>query len=176
MGIYNSAQAFKEGLKSIPHIEPTFDSCSHVIAFQSRDLDIFKISEAMSRRGWHLNNLQRPSRLVRQYAFCVMISIQLPSLLHCKSHRQRARDFKGPQRIRGRSSKKSCSFQGWCCCLVWYRRLLARQVTDKRFCGRLCGCYTVYLDQRYANKHRCFDRTYDGPQIRNKDIQGFHCN
>jgi len=61
VGIYNSAQAFKEGLKSIPHLEPTYDSYSHVIAFQSKDLDIFKVSEAMSRKGWHLNNLQRPS-------------------------------------------------------------------------------------------------------------------
>jgi len=61
IGIYDTAQAFKEGLKSIPHIEPTFNSFSHVVAFQSPDIDIFKVSEAMKQRGWHLNNLQKPA-------------------------------------------------------------------------------------------------------------------
>jgi len=50
-GIYNSAQAFKEGLKTIPHLEPTFDSYTHVIAFHAKGIDIFKVAEAMGKKG-----------------------------------------------------------------------------------------------------------------------------
>lgn len=59
--IYLAAQRIKEGIKKIKHLELVGDSYSSVIAFTSKTLDIFKVADAMSSKGWNLNNLQRPS-------------------------------------------------------------------------------------------------------------------
>lgn len=60
VGIYETAQRVKEGITKIPHLELIGDSYSNVIAFGSKDLDIFKVAGAMKAKGWHLSNLQRP--------------------------------------------------------------------------------------------------------------------
>jgi len=59
--IWLAAQKIKEGIKKIPSLQLVGDSYSTVIAFNSPKFDIFKLSDAMSSKGWHLNNLQRPA-------------------------------------------------------------------------------------------------------------------
>ncbi len=48
-------------IKEIPQLYLMGDSYSTVIAFASKTLDVFKVSDAMSSKGWHLNSLQRPN-------------------------------------------------------------------------------------------------------------------
>jgi hypothetical protein len=36
-----------------------------IVAFGSDVLDIFEVNDIMSSKGWHLNALQRPNRLVQ---------------------------------------------------------------------------------------------------------------
>lgn len=35
-----------------------------VVAFGSKDFDIYRLADALSKRHWHLNSLQFPSRFV----------------------------------------------------------------------------------------------------------------
>jgi len=60
-GIYEAAQTIKNGIKKINGLRLMGDSYSSVIAFDSPTLNIFMISEQMKKRGWHLNNLQKPA-------------------------------------------------------------------------------------------------------------------
>lgn len=57
--ILETADVIREGLASIPELhvlgEPLW-----VIAFASRELDIYRVLDAMHARGWNLNGLQHP--------------------------------------------------------------------------------------------------------------------
>lgn len=57
--ILATAGKIKEGIRSIPELfvigDPLF-----VIAFGSNELDIYAISDVMSKKGWNLNGLQNP--------------------------------------------------------------------------------------------------------------------
>lgn len=57
--ILATAEKIKEGIRSIPELfvigDPLF-----VIAFGSNELDIYAISDVMSKKGWNLNGLQNP--------------------------------------------------------------------------------------------------------------------
>ena len=35
-----------------------------IVAFASRDFDVYLLSDALTKRGWNLNSLQFPSRFV----------------------------------------------------------------------------------------------------------------
>ncbi|XXF75657.1 aminotransferase class V-fold PLP-dependent enzyme [Myxococcaceae bacterium GXIMD 01537] len=58
--VLETAAAIKRGIRAIPELhvlgEPLF-----VIAFGSNTLDIFKVMERMSERGWSLNGLHKPA-------------------------------------------------------------------------------------------------------------------
>jgi sphinganine-1-phosphate aldolase len=61
--IWETAQQIKEGIKAIPGLELLGDSYSTVVAFTSSKVDIFKLNDAMSSKGWHLNALQKPTAI-----------------------------------------------------------------------------------------------------------------
>uniref|UniRef100_A0A9I9EBS7 Thioredoxin domain-containing protein n=1 Tax=Cucumis melo TaxID=3656 RepID=A0A9I9EBS7_CUCME len=48
-----------------------------IIAFGSTALDIFEFSDIMSSKGWHLNALQKPSRLLQNNNISGPIPIEL---------------------------------------------------------------------------------------------------
>jgi sphinganine-1-phosphate aldolase len=58
--ILETADTIKAGIRKIPELrilgEPLF-----VIAFASGSLDIYKVLDAMSQRGWSLNGLHKPA-------------------------------------------------------------------------------------------------------------------
>ncbi len=58
--ILDTADAIKRGIRSIPELhvlgEPLF-----VIAFGSRTLDIYKVLDRLSAKGWNLNGLHKPA-------------------------------------------------------------------------------------------------------------------
>jgi glutamate/tyrosine decarboxylase-like PLP-dependent enzyme len=58
--ILETADALKRGIRSIPELhvlgEPLF-----VIAFGSRTLDIYKVLDRLSAKGWNLNGLHKPA-------------------------------------------------------------------------------------------------------------------
>ncbi|MBZ4415795.1 aminotransferase class V-fold PLP-dependent enzyme [Myxococcus sp. RHSTA-1-4] len=58
--ILETASTIKQGIRAIPELhvlgEPLF-----VIAFGSETVDVFKVMERMSERGWSLNGLHKPS-------------------------------------------------------------------------------------------------------------------
>lgn len=58
--ILETADAIKRGIRSIPELqvlgEPLF-----VIAFGSRTLDIYKVLDRLSTKGWNLNGLHKPA-------------------------------------------------------------------------------------------------------------------
>ncbi|MBE7438573.1 MAG: aminotransferase class V-fold PLP-dependent enzyme [Spirochaetales bacterium] len=60
--IFFTARKIKEGLADIEGLELLGDSL-FVIAFKSKDLNIYNISERLGRAGWNLNGLHRPACL-----------------------------------------------------------------------------------------------------------------
>jgi glutamate/tyrosine decarboxylase-like PLP-dependent enzyme len=60
--ILSTAEALKEGIRSIPALRLIGDPL-FVVAFESPDLDVYRINDAMTRRHWSLNPLQRPPAL-----------------------------------------------------------------------------------------------------------------
>lgn len=61
--IWMAAQKIKEGIKKIPELELIGDSSTQVVAWQSSSVDILKVGDAMSSKGWSLNMLQYPPGL-----------------------------------------------------------------------------------------------------------------
>jgi len=63
VAIWNTAQEVKEGIRKIPQLTLVGDSYTSVVAFaaNNKTLNIFKVADAMTSKGWHLNNLQRPN-------------------------------------------------------------------------------------------------------------------
>jgi len=61
--IWNTAQEVKTGIRKIPELRLIGESYSSVVAFGATEssLNIFKVADAMTSKGWHLNNLQKPS-------------------------------------------------------------------------------------------------------------------
>ena len=66
--ILETSDTIKNGIRAIPELYILGDPL-WVIAFGSHDLDIYRIMDAMTRRGWSLNGLHRPS--------CVHICVTL---------------------------------------------------------------------------------------------------
>ncbi|MBU1879357.1 MAG: aspartate aminotransferase family protein, partial [Chloroflexi bacterium] len=58
--ILETAAAIKQGLREIPELHILGDPL-WVIAFGSATLDIYKVMDAMSERGWSLNGLHHPT-------------------------------------------------------------------------------------------------------------------
>jgi sphinganine-1-phosphate aldolase len=58
--ILETADSIKTGIRNIPELFILGDPL-WVIAFGSRTLDIYRVMDAMSHRGWSLNGLHRPS-------------------------------------------------------------------------------------------------------------------
>jgi len=82
VAIWKTAQLVKDGIRKMPELTLIGDSYSSVVAFGAATsaLNIFKVADAMNEKGWHLNNLQRPS--------CVHICLT-------NHHVGRANDFIG---------------------------------------------------------------------------------
>jgi len=57
--ILEAADRIKEGIGTIDGLEILGDPL-WVIAFRSKDADVFRLLEAMTRRGWRLNGLHHP--------------------------------------------------------------------------------------------------------------------
>lgn len=60
-----AAQRFVAGVQAIEGIEVVGEPEMTVVAFRAsrRALDIYKVNDLLSQRGWHLNALQRPAAL-----------------------------------------------------------------------------------------------------------------
>ena len=58
--ILETAQKIKEGIKEIPHLT-IFGDPLWVIAFGSDTLNIYKVMDFMTKKGWSLNGLHKPS-------------------------------------------------------------------------------------------------------------------
>jgi glutamate/tyrosine decarboxylase-like PLP-dependent enzyme len=58
--ILETAQVIKDGIRAIPELELLGDPL-FVIAFGSPSLDIYAVSDYLTRKGWSLNGLQNPS-------------------------------------------------------------------------------------------------------------------
>ena len=73
--ILKTAEALREGIAAIPELEVLGDPL-WVISFAAREpkqLDVYKVMDAMTKKRWNLNGLHRPS--------CVHIAV---TLRHCK--------------------------------------------------------------------------------------------
>ncbi len=57
--ILETAATIREGIKQIPELH-VLGAPLWVIAFASADLDIYRILDAMTQRGWSLNGLHKP--------------------------------------------------------------------------------------------------------------------
>jgi len=57
--ILKTAARLREGIRAIPELRLLGDSL-WILAFASDTLDIYRVMDAMSARGWSLNGLQRP--------------------------------------------------------------------------------------------------------------------
>lgn len=66
--ILETAAQIKEGIRAIPELTILGDPL-WVIAFASDDVDIYHVMDVMTRRGWSLNGLHRPS--------CIHIAVTL---------------------------------------------------------------------------------------------------
>jgi len=58
--ILQTANLIKQGVREIPELQLVGDSF-FVVAFASETLDVYKILEAMSHKGWSLNGLHKPA-------------------------------------------------------------------------------------------------------------------
>jgi sphinganine-1-phosphate aldolase len=58
-GILEAGAAIRRGIQTIPHLRVLGDPL-WVVAFASDTVDIYRVLEHMTRRGWNLNGLHRP--------------------------------------------------------------------------------------------------------------------
>src|SRR5918996_1149786 len=58
--ILETADVIKRGIRSIPELHVLGDPL-FVIAFGSRTLDIYKVLDRLSAKGWSLNGLHKPA-------------------------------------------------------------------------------------------------------------------
>ena len=61
--VLQAAHEFAEGVKKIDGLEVVGEPDMSVVAIKSssKQLNIYKVNDLMSKRGWHLNALQFPS-------------------------------------------------------------------------------------------------------------------
>ena len=62
--IMDSADVIREGIEAIPQLKIMGNPSMSVISFSARDpssLNVYNVSEAMSKKHWMLNNLQNPA-------------------------------------------------------------------------------------------------------------------
>lgn len=59
--IVGAARQIRDGIKNIDGIEVCGNPLAMVVAFQSKSLNVYAISDSMSAKGWNLNALQYPS-------------------------------------------------------------------------------------------------------------------
>ena len=67
--IISTTRKIITGLKTIPGIYILGAPKAFVVAFGSKDFDIYRLSDAMKGRGWNLNSLQFPPSI----HFCVTL-------------------------------------------------------------------------------------------------------
>jgi sphinganine-1-phosphate aldolase len=60
-GIMETASKIKEGLKTVPEVTLIGDSRSTVLGFTSIKVDMYMVADAMKKRKWVLDVLQRPN-------------------------------------------------------------------------------------------------------------------
>ncbi len=60
--ILDTAEVIKRGVGAVPGLRVLGDSL-FVIAFTSDELDIYRVLDALARRGWSLNGLHRPAAI-----------------------------------------------------------------------------------------------------------------
>lgn len=58
--IINTARGIKNLLKAVPGLEVFGDPLTSIVAFRSKEDDIYKIGDILGQRGWHLNFIQYP--------------------------------------------------------------------------------------------------------------------
>jgi sphinganine-1-phosphate aldolase len=59
--IIDTADTIREGINTIPDVQIMGNPEMSVLAFSSKTVEILKIGEGMSKRGWNLNFLQNPA-------------------------------------------------------------------------------------------------------------------
>jgi len=68
--IFETALKIREGINQIPSLHIVGESHSSVVAFGSKKFDIYKLGEALGKRGWNLNSLQNPN--------CIHVCVTAP--------------------------------------------------------------------------------------------------
>ncbi|XP_045590864.1 sphingosine-1-phosphate lyase isoform X2 [Procambarus clarkii] len=58
--IINTARGIKNLLKAVPGLEVFGDPLTSIVAFRSKEDDIYKIGDILGQHGWHLNFIQYP--------------------------------------------------------------------------------------------------------------------
>lgn len=59
--IISTAQKIESGLRNIPGLYVMGKPELSVVAVSSRDFNIYRLSNEMTKKGWHLNDLQKPA-------------------------------------------------------------------------------------------------------------------
>lgn len=59
--IINTAQKIESGLRNIPGLYVMGKPELSVVSVSSKDFDIYRLGNEMKKKGWHLNDLQRPA-------------------------------------------------------------------------------------------------------------------
>merc|ERR1711916_141921 len=68
--IMETTQLIRKGIDKIPGVYVLGDPKAMVVAFGSKEFNIYNIGDKMSHRGWSLNALQRPA--------CLHICVTVP--------------------------------------------------------------------------------------------------
>jgi sphinganine-1-phosphate aldolase len=58
--IVGTARAIVAAVKGMPGIRVIGEPITSVVAFESDEVDIYRISDGLSKKGWNINNLQYP--------------------------------------------------------------------------------------------------------------------
>lgn len=77
--IVGAAQQFRAKLKDIPDLQVIGDPLLSVISFKSDSINIYDLSDMLSKKGWHLNALQNPPAL--HVAFTVLSAPKVDVLI-----------------------------------------------------------------------------------------------
>ena len=90
LDVLQAAQQFAEGVREIDGLEVVGkpDMCLVAIKSTSKQLNIYKVNDLMSQKGWHLNALQFPSSV--HMCFTAQHTQVVPELLQvrqCLNHK-----------------------------------------------------------------------------------------
>ncbi|ODV90668.1 hypothetical protein CANCADRAFT_31548 [Tortispora caseinolytica NRRL Y-17796] len=61
--IVKCSSKLKEGINNIPELSVIGDPMGSVVSFTSDSIDIYSLSDRMSKKGWHLSALQSPAAI-----------------------------------------------------------------------------------------------------------------